>query len=46
MGTTGYLWQHEQWNLPEPADIVTFSKKAMTGGFFHTDAMRPQEVKQ
>ena len=45
MGGCGHMWQHEQWNLPEPADIVTFSKKALTGGMYMTDEMRPTEVR-
>jgi len=33
----------ENWNLPSPPDILTFSKKTLTGGFYHTDEMRPTE---
>ena len=44
MGSCGEYWYHSTWNLPEPADIVTFSKKALTGGIYHVDAMRPTEV--
>lgn len=35
-GPTGTLWCHEQFNLPEPPDVVTFSKKMQSGGFYHT----------
>ena len=45
VGASGDWWQHESWNLPSPPDVVTFSKKAMTGGFFHSDEMRQTEVK-
>ena len=44
-GATGDWWRHEAWNLPQAPDIVTFSKKALTGGFFHTDEMRQTEVR-
>ena len=43
-GPTGTMWHHEQWDLPYPADIMVFSKKALTGGFYLTDEMRPTEV--
>lgn len=34
-GPTGTLWCHEQFNLPSPPDVVTFSKKMQSGGFFN-----------
>ncbi|KAB8236204.1 4-aminobutyrate aminotransferase [Aspergillus alliaceus] len=37
-GDTGKFWGHEHWNLPAPADIVTFSKKAQTAGYFFSDS--------
>lgn len=33
-GATGKFWGHEHWNLTSPPDIVTFSKKANTAGYF------------
>lgn len=34
-GATGkYYWAHEHWNLSEPPDMVTFSKKAQAAGFY------------
>lgn len=33
-GATGKFWGHEHWNLSSPPDIVTFSKKAQTAGYF------------
>ncbi|KAI0237730.1 4-aminobutyrate aminotransferase, mitochondrial, partial [Lamellibrachia satsuma] len=42
-GTTGHMWFHDTWSLPSPPDIVIFSKKMMTGGFYYTDEMRPTE---
>ncbi len=43
-GATGRMWHHETWNLPSPPDIVTFSKKMLTGGFYFTDELMPTEV--
>ncbi|VUC20771.1 unnamed protein product [Clonostachys rosea] len=34
VGATGRFWAHEHWNLSDPPDMVTFSKKAQTGGFY------------
>ena len=45
IGTTGSMWRHTTWNLDTPPDIVVFSKKSQIGGFYHTDEMRPTEVK-
>ncbi|KAF8355271.1 hypothetical protein PRIPAC_96894, partial [Pristionchus pacificus] len=39
----GEIWAHAHWNLPEPADIVTFSKKMLTGGFFFADHLKVHE---
>lgn len=33
-GATGKFWGHEHWNLETPPDMVTFSKKAQTAGYF------------
>ncbi|XP_070581389.1 4-aminobutyrate aminotransferase, mitochondrial-like isoform X2 [Ptychodera flava] len=38
-GVTGKFWAHEHWNLPTPPDIVTFSKKMLTGGLYYTDKL-------
>ncbi|KAG8145458.1 hypothetical protein E2320_011989 [Naja naja] len=35
-GCTGKFWAHEHWGLEDPADVLTFSKKMMTGGIFNT----------
>ena len=32
VGATGKFWAHEHWNMDEPPDMVTFSKKAQTAG--------------
>jgi len=39
------MWQHESWGLPQPPDIVTFSKRMMTGGLYFTEQMMPKEVR-
>jgi 4-aminobutyrate aminotransferase/(S)-3-amino-2-methylpropionate transaminase len=43
-GSTGKFWAHEHFNLPESPDIVAFSKKMLTGGFYYKDDLRPKEV--
>nr|MBE5725118.1 putative4-aminobutyrate aminotransferase, mitochondrial-like [Cucujiformia] len=40
-GQSGKMWCHEHFNLNCPPDVVTFSKKMMIGGYFHTEEMRP-----
>ncbi|KAF2349177.1 Aminotransferase class-III, partial [Trinorchestia longiramus] len=42
-GPTGKMWCFEHFNLPEAPDIVTFSKKMLTGGFFTKDEFRPAQ---
>ncbi|CAN6611466.1 4-aminobutyrate aminotransferase [Trichomonascus vanleenenianus] len=42
VGATGKFWAHEHWNLSSPPDIVTFSKKAQTAGYyFGNPELRP-----
>lgn len=42
VGATGRFWAHEHWDLPHPPDMVTFSKKAQTAGYYFGDsALRP-----
>lgn len=36
-GATGKFWGHAHWNLSSPPDIVTFSKKAQTAGYYFGD---------
>jgi 4-aminobutyrate aminotransferase/(S)-3-amino-2-methylpropionate transaminase len=44
VGATGKFWAHEHWNLSEPPDIVTFSKKAQTAGYYYgNSALRPNK---
>ena len=35
VGATGKFWAHEHWNLEHPPDMVTFSKKAQTAGYYY-----------
>jgi 4-aminobutyrate aminotransferase/(S)-3-amino-2-methylpropionate transaminase len=42
-GTTGKMWCHENYNLDGPPDIVTFSKKMLTGGFYLAKEYRPPQ---
>jgi 4-aminobutyrate aminotransferase/(S)-3-amino-2-methylpropionate transaminase len=41
-GATGRFWAHEHWDLPEPPDVVTFSKKFGFGGLFHRRSALPE----
>ncbi|XP_069590096.1 4-aminobutyrate aminotransferase, mitochondrial [Ranitomeya imitator] len=40
-GATGKFWAHEHWGMDDPADVVSFSKKMITGGFYHKEELRP-----
>jgi 4-aminobutyrate aminotransferase/(S)-3-amino-2-methylpropionate transaminase len=42
-GATGRFWAHEAWDLPEPPDAVTFSKKMQLGGCYFRDELMPAE---
>ncbi|KAF2182725.1 4-aminobutyrate aminotransferas-like protein [Zopfia rhizophila CBS 207.26] len=42
VGATGKFWAHEHWGLTTPPDIVTFSKKAQTAGYYYgNNDLRP-----
>jgi 4-aminobutyrate aminotransferase/(S)-3-amino-2-methylpropionate transaminase len=43
-GATGSFWAHDTWELPEPPDMVTFSKKMQVGGFYLRAAFAPAEA--
>ncbi|KIN05867.1 hypothetical protein OIDMADRAFT_189481 [Oidiodendron maius Zn] len=44
VGATGKFWAHEYWNLETPPDMVTFSKKAQTAGYYYGNpALRPNK---
>ncbi|XP_049866569.1 4-aminobutyrate aminotransferase, mitochondrial-like [Pectinophora gossypiella] len=42
-GPTGKMWCHEHFGLHSSPDIVIFSKKMQTGGFFFTEALKPAQ---
>ncbi|KAK7742084.1 4-aminobutyrate transaminase [Cytospora paraplurivora] len=45
VGATGKFWAHEHWNLTTPPDLVTFSKKAQTAGYyFGNTELRPNKA--
>ncbi|KAK3322422.1 aminotransferase class-III-domain-containing protein [Apodospora peruviana] len=44
VGATGKFWAHEHWGLTDPPDMVTFSKKAQTAGYyFGNPELRPNK---
>ena len=44
VGATGKFWAHDHWNLETPPDMVTFSKKAQTAGYyFGNPDLRPNK---
>ncbi|KAL1469146.1 hypothetical protein MTO96_004869 [Rhipicephalus appendiculatus] len=42
-GPTGKFWAHQHWGLDDSPDVVTFSKKMLTGGYFYKSQVRPKE---
>lgn len=43
VGATGRFWAHERWDLPEPPDVVTWSKKFGLGGLHLREELVPAE---
>lgn len=44
VGATGKFWAHEHWDLQDPPDIMTFSKKAQAAGYYyHSRDLRPNK---
>ncbi|KAF2742955.1 4-aminobutyrate aminotransferas-like protein [Sporormia fimetaria CBS 119925] len=44
VGATGKFWAHEHWGLSSPPDMVTFSKKAQTAGYYYGNTdLRPNK---
>lgn len=44
VGATGKFWAHEHWGLSSPPDMVTFSKKAQTAGYYYgSNELRPNK---
>jgi 4-aminobutyrate aminotransferase / (S)-3-amino-2-methylpropionate transaminase len=42
-GSMGTWWAHEGWGLDDPPDLVTFSKKLQTGGYYCKEEFFPAE---
>ena len=42
-GSTGTFWAHKKWGLDNPPDIVTFTNKLQTGGYYTKLEFRPKE---
>lgn len=44
VGATGKFWAHDHWELDDAPDMVTFSKKAQTAGYyFGNNELRPNK---
>lgn len=44
VGATGKFWAHDHWGMADPPDMVTFSKKAQTAGYyFGNPELRPNK---
>lgn len=43
-GITGKMWAHEHWELSNPPDIVSFSKRTQIAGYFLKPHLRPKEA--
>ena len=44
VGATGRFWAHDHWELQDPPDMVTFSKKAQAAGFYYgVPELRPNK---
>lgn len=46
VGSSGYMWAHESWDLETPPDIVTFAKKMQIAGYFCTKKYMPNKPYQ
>ncbi|TRY75786.1 hypothetical protein TCAL_01296 [Tigriopus californicus] len=42
-GATGTMWCHDQFDMEHGPDIVTFSKKMLSGGIYHNQDHRPAQ---
>ncbi|CAG9585485.1 unnamed protein product [Danaus chrysippus] len=43
-GPTGRMWCYQHFDLPSPPDVVTFSKKMLTGGFYFNVETKPSHA--
>jgi len=41
--SSGHMWAHQAWGLEESPDFVTFSKKALLGGYYYRDEFQPTQ---
>ena len=39
------MWAHEHWSHEKAPDIVTFAKKMLIGGYYYSDDMRWNAVR-
>lgn len=39
LGPSGKMWCHEHFCLGRPPDVMTFSKKAQTGGLYFSEEL-------
>ncbi|KAM0713625.1 hypothetical protein Q7P37_010587 [Cladosporium fusiforme] len=45
VGATGKFWAHEHWDMQDPPDMVTFSKKAQAAGYYYGNPeLRPNKA--
>jgi 4-aminobutyrate aminotransferase/(S)-3-amino-2-methylpropionate transaminase len=42
-GASGKMWMHEHYDLEHGADVVTFSKKMLSGGIYHKADLAPKQ---
>lgn len=42
-GVTGKFWAVDHFNLSDPPDVITFSKKMLTGGFYNKESFKPDQ---
>eukprot|EP00419_Tripos_fusus_P044981 CAMPEP_0172822118 /NCGR_PEP_ID=MMETSP1075-20121228/16454_1 /TAXON_ID=2916 /ORGANISM="Ceratium fusus, Strain PA161109" /LENGTH=517 /DNA_ID=CAMNT_0013663071 /DNA_START=41 /DNA_END=1594 /DNA_ORIENTATION=- len=40
---SGHMWAHEAWGLEESPDFVSFSKKALIGGYYYKEQFQPPQ---
>ena len=45
MAITGKMWAHEHWGHEKAPDIVTFAKKMLIGGYYYSDDIRWNTVR-
>ncbi|GBP30672.1 4-aminobutyrate aminotransferase, mitochondrial [Eumeta japonica] len=43
-GPCGKMWCYEYFNLSSPPDVITFSKKMLTGGYYFSKELKPPQA--